>query len=108
MRLLRGEIWWVELDPSRGAEIQKTRPCVVISSDMANARRRTVIVVPFSTSPKEYPPFTVEVHCAGKKVCAIVDQTRAVARERFVRRQEVLAAAELKAIEGSLALILGL
>jgi mRNA interferase MazF len=106
MRLRRGEVWWVQLDPTRGAEIQKTRPCVVVSSDKANDRRLTVMVVPFSTSPNEHPPFTVAVHCAGKKVSAIVDQLRAVSKERFLNRQEVIAPDELAAIQRTLAVLL--
>jgi mRNA interferase MazF len=51
LRPRRGEIWWTELDPTRGSEIQKTRPCVIVTSDVLNARRRTVVVVPLATSP---------------------------------------------------------
>jgi mRNA interferase MazF len=106
MRLRRGEVWRVQLDPTRGAEIQKTRPCLIISNDNANSRRLTVMVVPFSTSPNEHPPFTVPVHCAGKKVSAIVDQTRAVTKGRFVRRQEMIAPDELATIEMALSVLL--
>jgi len=108
MRLRRGEVWWVQLDPTLGGEIQKTRPCVVVSNNMANDRRLTVMVVPFSTSPNEHPPFTVPVHCAGKRVSAIVDQTRAVTKERFQKRQEIMAADELLGIETALASLLEL
>ena len=108
MRLRRGEVWWVRLDPTRGAEINKTRPCVIVSSNHANDSRLTVMVVPFSTSPKGYPPFTVAIHCAGKNVSAIVDQTRAVAKERFVNRQEMIAADELRLIEAALVTLLEL
>jgi mRNA interferase MazF len=101
-------VWWVQLDPTRGAEIQKTRPCVIISNNDANQRRLTVMVVPFSTSPNEHPPFTVPVHCAGRKVTAIVDQTRAVTKERFQRRQEMIASDELAGIEMALASLLEL
>ncbi len=108
MNFRRGDVWWGELDPTRGAEIKKTRLCVVISSNEANDRRLTVMVVPFSTSPRQYPPFTVAVHCAGKAVSAIVDQTRAVTKDRFQRRQEVISSDELAAIEDALVQILGL
>jgi mRNA interferase MazF len=108
MRLRRGEVWWVQLDPTRGAEIKKTRPCVIVSSNMANDRRLTVMVVPFSTSPHPHPPFTVSVHCAGKEVSAIVDQMKAVTKERFQKRQEVMAQNELASIELALASLLEL
>ena len=108
MRLRRGEIWWVRLDPTLGGEINKTRPCVIVSTNHANDSRQTVMVVPFSTSPKGHPPLTVAIHCAGKSVSAIVDQTRAVAKERFVNRQEMIAADELESIEAALVKLLEL
>ncbi|MFX5611461.1 type II toxin-antitoxin system PemK/MazF family toxin, partial [Acinetobacter baumannii] len=46
----RGDVYWVDLDPTRGAEIQKKRPCVLVSLSTINQVRRTVIVVPLSTS----------------------------------------------------------
>jgi len=106
MRLRRGEVWWVQLDPARGAEIKKTRPCVIVSSNDANDRRLTVMVVPFSTSPNQHPPFSVNVHCAGKKVSAIVDQTRAVTKERFLNREEIMLPEAVAAIERALAILL--
>jgi mRNA interferase MazF len=106
MHLRRGEVWWVQLDPSRGSEINKTRPCVIVSSDKANVRRRTVMVVPLSTAPKAYPPFTVEVHCVGKKVSAIVDQMRAVSKERIVQKMDDLEPADMTAIETAIRMIL--
>jgi len=42
----RGEVWWLRLDPTEGSEIAKTRPCVVLTADVLNERRRTVVVVP--------------------------------------------------------------
>jgi mRNA interferase MazF len=102
MRLRRGEIWWVALDPTVGSEIAKTRPCVVISNSAANDRRKTVMVVPFSTSPKAYPPFTVPVRCQGRDVSAIIDQTRAVAKERFRTYIEVCSPRDLAVIEEAL------
>jgi mRNA interferase MazF len=108
MRLRRGEVWWVRLDPTLGAEINKTRPCVIVSNNHANDSRLTVMVVPLSTSPRAYPPFTVAIHCAGKSVSAIVDQTRAVAKERFVNRQEIIAADELQSIEAALVMLMEL
>jgi mRNA interferase MazF len=48
--ILRGAVWWVSLDPTQGAEIQKPRPCPVLTADVLNRLRQTVVVVPFSTS----------------------------------------------------------
>ena len=54
----RGDVWWVTLDPTQGAEIQKTRPCVVLTHNALNQLRRTVIVVPLSTAASAHPPIT--------------------------------------------------
>jgi len=70
----RGEIWWAALDPTVGAEINKTRPCVVISNSVVNQHRRTVVVVPLSSSPRAAPPVLVSVTCSGQPAIAVIDQ----------------------------------
>jgi len=104
----RGEIWWVSLDPTQGSEIKKTRPCVVLTQDKLNELRRTVVVIPLSTSPKAYPPITVAVHCEDKKATAIIDQVRAVAKHRLKDKIHDLAPSELQAVSNALATILEL
>jgi len=108
MNLLRGEIWWVDLNPTRGSEISKKRPCVVLSVDPINRRRRTVVVVPLSTSPTVHPPLTVAVTCSGRPAVAVMDQVRSTAKERFANRIGMVTASELETIEDSLREILGL
>ena len=90
----RGDVWWVSLDPTQGAEIRKTRPCVVLTHNTLNQLRRTVIVVPLSTAAKSHPPITVPITCQGKPVVAVVDQMRAVAKHRL-RTQVCQAVAEI-------------
>lgn len=102
----RGEVWWVRLDPTVGSEIRKTRPCVVVGSSVLNERRRTIIVVPLSTSPEAAPPLLVPVSCAGQRVMAVTDQIRAVAKERFSGRMDELSAEDLAAVEEALRWIL--
>jgi mRNA interferase MazF len=106
--LRRGEIWWARLDPSVGSEISKTRPCVVISSTVTNERRRTVVVIPLSSSAQAAPPLTVRVRCAGQKVVAVIDQVRAIAKERLAKRIEDLPLDQLEAVEAGLREILEL
>ena len=48
----RGEVWWVRLDPTFGSEIAKTRPCLILSGNTFNRLRRTVVVIPLSSSAK--------------------------------------------------------
>jgi mRNA interferase MazF len=104
----RGEIWWARLDPTLGSEISKTRPCVVISNSVINGHRRTVVVIPLSSSPRSAPPLLVDVTCSGKPVVAVIDHVRAIAKERLVSLVEKLPAAELSAVERALREILEL
>jgi len=104
----RGEIWWARLDPTVGSEIKKTRPCLIISSTTINERRRTVVVIPLSGSSKVAPPLTVAVKCSGRQVVAVLDQVRAVAKERLTRRIEEMPRQQLEAVEGGLREILEL
>ena len=91
----RGEIWWVALDPALGSEIRKTRPCVVISVKVLNETRRTVIVVPLSSSPKPSPPILIPILCDGHPAVAVSDQIRAVAKERLRSRLGVVTTEEM-------------
>lgn len=104
----RGEIWWVALDPTLGSEIRKTRPCVVVSVRVLNERRRTVIVVPLSSSPKASPPILIPITCDGRPAVAVSDQLRAVAKERLRSRLGVVAEDELAALAGGLRQIMQL
>jgi mRNA interferase MazF len=95
----RGDVWWVRLDPTLGSEISKTRPCLILSGDILNERRRTVVVVPLSSSPHAQPPLLVPVRCDGRDVVAVTDQIRAVSKQRLDRRLGTLSAEHLDAVE---------
>ena len=104
----RGEIWWVALDPTLGSEIRKTRPCVIVSVKVLNERRRTVIVVPLSSSSKASPPILIPISCAGLSGVAVSDQIRAVAKERLRSRLGMVTAEEMAALEDGLKQIMQL
>ena len=104
----RGDIWWVALDPTLGSEIRKTRPCVVISVKVLNERRRTVIVVPLSSSSKASPPILIPIRCDGQPSVAVSDQIRAVAKERLRSRLGIVTADEMAAVEDGLRQIMQL
>ena len=86
----RGDIYLVSLDPTRGSEIRKTRPCVVVSPDELNAHLCTFIVAPLTTGGHPYP-FRVCCHFEDKDGYVVVDQLRAVDRDRLVMHLGVLA-----------------
>ncbi len=104
----RGEIWWVNLDPTRGSEIKKTRPCVVLGTNVLNERRHTVVVIPLSTAPQAAAPLLVPVTCASKPAVAVVDQIRAVAKQRLRSRIGEISPGELQELEDALRVILEL
>lgn len=81
----RDEVWLVSLDPSHGAEIKKTRPCLVISPDEMNRHLQTVIVAPMTTTLRPYPT-RISLRFQGKSGQAALDQLRTVDRERLVRK----------------------
>jgi mRNA interferase MazF len=81
----RGEIWLVNLDPTVGSEIQKTRPCVVISPPEMHDYLRTAIVAPMTTG--SHPaPFRIAVRHGGKSGLILLDQIRKIDKVRFVKR----------------------
>src|SRR4051794_5094459 len=104
----RGELWWVRLDPTEGSEIRKTRPCLVLTTNIVNERRRTVVVIPLSTSPNPSPPLLVPVSCAGRTAVAVIDQIRAVSKDRLVERIEEVSAQELRNVEEGIRSVLEL
>jgi len=79
------EVWLVTLDPTQGVEIQKTRPCLVISPDEMNQHLQTVIIAPMTTATRPYPT-RVPVRFQGKRGQVALDQLRAVDRLRLVRK----------------------
>ena len=108
MKIERGEIWWVNLDPAVGREIKKSRPCVVLSANEINRLRATPVVIPLSSSPEDAPPIVLSVPSAGKDSVAVVDQIRAVDKKRFVNRAGILADPDLRNLEAAAKLVLQL
>ncbi|KAA0253977.1 MAG: type II toxin-antitoxin system PemK/MazF family toxin [Acidobacteria bacterium] len=104
----RGEVWWVRIDPTLGSEIRKTRPALVLTADVLNRMRQTVVVVPLSTAARAHPPVTVPVRCRGEQAVAVVDQVRAVSRERLVSKIETASEDDVLAVGEALAQILEL
>ena len=85
MGVARFEVHRVNLDPSEGSEIRKTRPCLVISPDEMNRHIRTVIVAPMTTTGRPYPT-RVACRFQGKNGQVVLDQLRTVDRGRLVQK----------------------
>ena len=97
----RGEVYLVSLNPTRGREIRKTRPCVIVSPDELNAHLGTLIVAPLTTGSHPYP-FRVACRFAGKDGHVVLDQLRTVDLERLEKRLGALTASTQSKVLGVL------
>lgn len=84
MEIVQYAIVLVNLDPTLGSEIQKTRPCVVVSPNEMNKHLNTIIIVPMTSSLKEYPT-RVAVNHNSKKGMIALDQIRTVDKKRILK-----------------------
>jgi mRNA interferase MazF len=85
MAISRFDVYLVRLDPTVGSEIQKTRPCVVVSPNELNRHSRTLIIVPMTSKGKAYPT-RISCRFQGKQGLIVIDQLRAVDRTRLFRK----------------------
>ena len=81
-RVIQYDIYWVNLDPTVGSEIQKTRPGVVITPDEMNSNINTVIIAPLTTKSHNYPT-RFKTNIAGKDCWVVLDQIRAIDKCRL-------------------------
>ena len=97
MVVRRFEVYLVNLDPTIGNEIQKTRPCLVISPDEMNSYIATIIVAPMTTKGRDYPS-RVNCEFEGKAGQIVLDQIRTVDRSRLVKKLGKISAATQKEV----------
>ncbi|AFY95258.1 type II toxin-antitoxin system PemK/MazF family toxin [Chamaesiphon minutus] len=97
----RFDVFLVVLDPTVGSEIQKTRPCVVISPDEMNLHLATAIVAPMTTKGKLYPS-RIPVYFDGKDGRIVLDQIRTVDKTRLIKKLGTIDPDEQKAVLGTL------
>lgn len=106
----RGEIWWVALDPTKGSEIKKTRPCLILSRDEYNERAATVTIIPLSSGKSRYPAWEVEVDKSfGLDTIShiLLSQIRVAAKERLKKCIGRVTSSHLVEIEEKLLFYLG-
>lgn len=104
----RGEVWLVVFGPSVGGEIQKTRPAVVMSNDVANAVLNRVQVVPISSQTDRLYPAETYVSVSGNRRKAMADQITTISKQRLLRRLGVLGTDDLDAVGRVVRVQLGL
>jgi mRNA interferase MazF len=95
MELNQYSIILVNLDPTLGSEIKKTRPCVILSPNEMNKYLRTIVIAPMTTNLKKYPT-RVPVRVDNKKGMIAIDQIRTVDRQRIIRVLNSLSKSEIQ------------
>lgn len=98
MEIIQHQIILVNLDPTVGSEIKKTRPCVVISPNEMNKYLRTIVIAPMTTSSRKYPT-RVEVKHDNKIGWIVLDQIRTVDKQRIIKPLGRLSKPEVKELK---------
>ena len=101
MEIRQYQIVLVNLDPTIGSEIKKTRPCVVISPDEMNNHLRTVVIAPMTTSSKNYPT-RIEIKLNNKIGWIVLDQIRTIDKQRILKDIGKLSRPEIKEVKAIL------
>jgi mRNA interferase MazF len=95
MEIAQYAIVSINLDPTLGSEIKKTRPCVIVSPDEMNKHLNTIVIAPMTSTMKRYPT-RVPVEHAGKKGMIVIDQIRSVDKVRILKILGNLSKSEIK------------
>ncbi len=106
--MIRGEVWWVNFDPSVGGEIQKKRPAVIVSNDAANSFLSRVQVVPLTTKVDRLYPSEAYVTFNGKQHKAMADQLTTVSKLRLIEKAGLLSSTDLSHVGQAIKVQLGL
>jgi|SRR5580704_9657255 mRNA interferase MazF len=106
--MLRGEVWWVNFDPSLGGETQKTRPAVIVSNNASNRTLNRIQVVPITSRTDRVYACEAVISLNGEARKAMADQITTVSKLRLSTRMGVLGESDLRLVEGAIRVQLGL
>jgi len=104
----RGEVWWVNFDPSTGGEIRKKRPAVIVSNNAANQFLNRVQVIPLTSSVGKLYPSEAYITLRGKKAKAMADQLTTVSKKRLINQAGSVSKTELESLERAIMIQLDL
>ena len=99
MEVNQFDIYWTDLDPTKGSEIQKTRPCVVISPNEMNHNIKTVIIAPLTSSSKDYPS-RVKIEFDRRIGWIVLDQIRCIDKSRLIKKSGNLSKEDIFQVKG--------
>ena len=97
--MTRGSVWWVEFDPAVGTEINKTRPAVIVSNDIANQYLARVVVIPLTSNISRIYPGEAIVVLNGNKNKAMTDQIMSADKSRLKNKISDLSNSDMASIE---------
>ena len=104
----RGEVWWVNFDPSVGEEIRKKRPAVIVSNDVSNKYLKRVQVVPLSSNVTKIYPGEAKIRFEGKDSKVMGDQLTTVSKLRFINKSGKVSQKDMDKIEKAIKIQLDL
>lgn len=106
--MLRGEVWWINFDPSVGGEIKKKRPAIIVSNNAANKFMNRIQVIPLTYNTNNLYPSEALITVKGKKSKAMADQITTVSKLRIFEKYSKLSDADMAEVERAICVHLGI
>lgn len=104
----KGEIYWIDLEPAKGAETKKIRPCLIVSCDIGNEHSPLVMVAPITSKTQKIYPFEVGLSVKNKKCKVMLNQIRALDKSRLGEKIEIIPQEIILQVDKAIKIVFGL